>query len=65
MIAYHIDRSHNLKEGQIIELYKNNEDNLFLTTTMFPNSLCYDIISNVNFLTRRLLLCLHNKCLKV
>lgn len=41
MIAYHMNRDHTLKEGQLIELYKIDNNTNFLTNIMFQDGLSH------------------------
>lgn len=48
MIAYHIDRDHRLKQGQVLGLYHNSNEPSFLERHMFPNGLSYHGLHYIN-----------------
>lgn len=48
MIAYHIDRDHQLKQGQVLGLYHNLNELSFLERQMFPDGLSYHGLHYIN-----------------
>lgn len=48
MIAYHIDREHQLKQGQTIELYHSTNSPSFLEKMMFSGGLTYHGLHYLN-----------------